>query len=133
MLLNVLYYKRMTVRRDQSFDLTHISSASFLWDIGKHNSPRCDAAKRGVPSGAILFALLNSSENEIKMKNYSRNPLKRKWAHPIDPFVTSGLNKGVGALSSGLNLLLINLVNLRKTIVADKDVVYNPINVLCQQ
>ena len=43
----------------RSFDirfLTHISLASFLWDIGKQNSPRCDAAKRGVPSGASLFA-----------------------------------------------------------------------------
>ena len=36
--------------------LTHLSLASLLWDIGKHNSPRCDAAERGVPSGAILFA-----------------------------------------------------------------------------
>ena len=36
--------------------LTHISLASFLWDIGKQNSPRCDAAKRGAPSG--LFCLL---------------------------------------------------------------------------
>ena len=36
--------------------LTHISLASFVWDIGKQNSPRCDAAKCGVPSGAILFA-----------------------------------------------------------------------------
>ena len=25
--------------------LIHISLASFLWDIGKQNSPRCDAAK----------------------------------------------------------------------------------------
>ena len=33
-----------------------ISLASFLWDTGKQNNPRCDAAKRGVPSGAILFA-----------------------------------------------------------------------------
>ena len=36
--------------------LTHLSLASLLWDIGKQNSPRCDAAERGVPSGAILFA-----------------------------------------------------------------------------
>ena len=35
--------------------LTHISLTSFLWDIGKKISPRCDAAKGGVPSGAILF------------------------------------------------------------------------------
>ena len=31
----------------------------FLCDIGKQNSPRCDATKRGVPSGAILFADIN--------------------------------------------------------------------------
>ena len=39
-----------------TFILTHFSLASLLWDIGKQNSPRCDAAERGVPSGAILFA-----------------------------------------------------------------------------
>ena len=49
---------------------THISLAFFLWDIGKYNSPRCDAAKRSVPSGVILFANVNFIENEIKMKNY---------------------------------------------------------------
>ena len=27
-----------------------------LWNIGKQNSPRCDAEKLGSPSGAILFA-----------------------------------------------------------------------------
>ena len=36
--------------------LTHLSLASLLWDMGKQNSPRWDAAERGVPSGAILFA-----------------------------------------------------------------------------
>ena len=36
--------------------LIHLSLASLLWDIGKQNSPACDAAERGVPSGAILFA-----------------------------------------------------------------------------
>ena len=35
----------------------------FLWDIGKQNSPGCDDAKRGVPSGAILFAYTNFIEN----------------------------------------------------------------------
>ena len=44
------------------FYLTHIILASFLWDIGKQNSPRCDAAKRDVPSGAILFAILIFTE-----------------------------------------------------------------------
>ena len=36
--------------------LTHLRLVSLLWDIGKQNSPRCDAAFCGVPSGAILFA-----------------------------------------------------------------------------
>ena len=36
--------------------LTHIGLASLIWDICKQYSPRCDAAERGVPSGAILFA-----------------------------------------------------------------------------
>ena len=31
-------------------------SLVFLWDIGKQYSPRCDAADRGIPYGAILFA-----------------------------------------------------------------------------
>ena len=39
--------------------LTHLSLTSLLWDIGKQHSPRCDAAERGVPSGAILFAKKN--------------------------------------------------------------------------
>ena len=42
--------------------LNNISLAFFLWDIGKQNSPRCDAAKRGVPSGALLFAYINFIE-----------------------------------------------------------------------
>ena len=39
--------------------LIYISLASLLKDIGKQNSPRCDAAERGVPSGALLFASRN--------------------------------------------------------------------------
>ena len=42
--------------------VTHLSLVSFLWDIGKQYSPRCDAAKSGVPSGAILFAQRNFIE-----------------------------------------------------------------------
>ena len=45
------------------YQLTHISLSSFLWDIGKQNSPRCDAAKRGVPSGTILFTYRNFLKN----------------------------------------------------------------------
>ena len=35
---------------------THLSLVSFLLDIGKQYSPRCDAAECSVPSGVILFA-----------------------------------------------------------------------------
>ena len=45
--------------------LTH-SLASFLWDIGKQYSPRCDAAERGVPSGAILLDLLEKWNENTK-------------------------------------------------------------------
>ena len=58
--------------------LTHISLASFKWDIDKQNSTRCDAAKRGVPSEAILFALLNFIEKWIKNEKLLPKPLKRK-------------------------------------------------------
>ena len=36
--------------------------AALLLDIGKQNGSRCDAAKRGVPSGSILFAYTNFIE-----------------------------------------------------------------------
>ena len=41
-----------------SFSLTHISLASFLWDIGKQCKTRQDAAKCGVWSGSPLFAYM---------------------------------------------------------------------------
>ena len=63
--------KSMLKKDTQKVVLTHISLGCFLWDICKQNSPRCDAAKCGVPSGAILFAYVNFIENEIKMKNHS--------------------------------------------------------------
>ena len=49
---------------DYIYILTHLRLASLLWDIGKQHSPRCDAAERGVPSGAILFAWRNFIKNE---------------------------------------------------------------------
>ena len=55
--LSVLNYKTcMVACRILIRFITHISLASFLWEIGKQNRHRCDAAKCGVPSGAILFA-----------------------------------------------------------------------------
>ena len=51
------------------------SLASFLWDICKQNSPRSDAAKRGVPSGVILFADIKHKYDYNKQtKNYNISP-----------------------------------------------------------
>ena len=47
--------KELMIRAKVGF-LTPISLASFLWEIGKQNSPRLDAAKCSLPFGAILFA-----------------------------------------------------------------------------
>ena len=52
----ILTYLSLCLASMKATKLTHISLASFLRDIGKQYSPRCDAAERGVPSGAILFA-----------------------------------------------------------------------------
>ena len=43
----------------QAYRQLLLSLVSLLCDISKQNSPRCDAAERGVPSGAILFAWRN--------------------------------------------------------------------------
>ena len=58
--------------------LTHVRLESFLWDISKQNSPRCDAAKRGVPSGAILFAHMFFIEKWNKIENLLLTSLKLK-------------------------------------------------------
>ena len=51
--------------------LTHISLASFLWDIGKQ--------KRGVPSGAILFAGQQEFHRKMKQKlNFTPDSLKNE-------------------------------------------------------
>ena len=51
-------------------------------DIGKQNSPRCDAAERGVPSGAILFAKRIFIKNLFKNWRSLLMPLKIKVASP---------------------------------------------------
>ena len=45
--------KQMLLKGMVRVNLTCISLAFFLWDIGKKNSPRCDAAELGIPSGDI--------------------------------------------------------------------------------
>ena len=54
-----------------------------LWDIGKQYSPRCDAAERGVPSGAIPFACnRNFIEKWNKILKLHLCPLKIKVDSP---------------------------------------------------
>ena len=54
---------RIVYKKDDS-----LGNSSFLWDIGKKKSPRCDTAVAASDLG--LFCLLKgiSSKNEIKMK-----------------------------------------------------------------
>ena len=57
----------------------------FLWDIDKQSNPRCDAAKRGVPSGAILFPFMNLIER-----------CNKKRMAPVVPKNESGLFQMIG-------------------------------------
>ena len=57
--------------------LSHISLSSFIWDISKQKNPRCDAAKRGVPSGAIQFA-----DGLIQMIGMGKH-IRHKWVKCI--------------------------------------------------
>ena len=57
--------------------LSHISKASFVWDIGKLCQTRSDAATCGVWSGSPLFAYRNVFQNLNKnIKKY--HPATRK-------------------------------------------------------
>ena len=60
-----IFISRAMFQNSSPVDLTYIS----LTSIDKQNSPRSDAAKRGVPSGAFLFAYNTKFiENKIEMK-----------------------------------------------------------------
>ena len=58
--------------------ISFISLASLLWDIGKQNIPRCDAAEFGVSFGAILFAQLIVIEKLNQIQKSLPTPLKMK-------------------------------------------------------
>ena len=53
--------------------LTHISMASYLWDIGKQHSPRCDVAGYG---GSILFAKIFIIKYSMNIKSHLMPPSK---------------------------------------------------------
>ena len=62
--------------------ITRISLASFLWDVGKQDSPRCDTTECVVPSGAILFAKRCFIKNLYDKLKSLLMPLKMKVALP---------------------------------------------------
>ena len=61
----------------RKLSLTHLSMASFLWDIGKQYSLRCDAAEpedrrtRRHIWGYFVFLKKFRQKNEIKIQNHS--------------------------------------------------------------
>ena len=60
------------------FNYYQKSLVLFLWDIGKQNCLKCEAAKCGVSSGAIPFAFMNFIEKRNKNEKLLLNPLKMK-------------------------------------------------------
>ena len=64
--------------------LTHLSLASFLLDNGKQYNPRCDTAKRGVPSRTILFAKRIFIKQLYEHLKSLLMHIKEKWTHPND-------------------------------------------------
>ena len=85
---------------NKTYVLTHISLASFLWEIGKQCRSRSDAAERGVSSGSPLFAYrILYQDLKIAMKHTTQTPLKRKWTRQ---FGINGLKhlKGVAQIGS---------------------------------
>ena len=81
----------------RTINLTHISLASFLWDIGKQGRSRPDAAELGVWSGSPLFAYRMVFQNLNKNKNYHPVTLTREvdwsyWQQWEIPFGKNGLN-----------------------------------------
>ena len=65
-------------------DLSHISLAFLLWNIGKQCRSRSDAAERGVWSGSLLFANRMFYQKLTLSENITQQPLNRKWTGPID-------------------------------------------------
>ena len=62
---------------------THISLASFLWDLGTQCRPRSHATERGVLSGSPLFANKQFFQNLNKIEKYHPTSLKTEmdWSN----------------------------------------------------
>ena len=78
-------YRAHSCRISHMVILTHISLASYFWDIGKQYRPRWDAAELGVSSGSTLFAYRNFYKKWNKSEiNTPYSPKIWKWTRPND-------------------------------------------------
>ena len=72
----------LLIRVYGKYGLTHVSLASFLWDIGKLCRPRSDD---NAASDQGLHCLLTECSNKFEKKQKKRlTPLNWKWARPSD-------------------------------------------------
>ena len=62
--------------------LTHLSLASFLWDMGKQCRP--DQTQKNDASDQGLHCLLTESSIRISIKIQPNNPKIKKWTGPND-------------------------------------------------
>ena len=77
-------------RKVSNSNLTHLRLASLLWDIGKQNSPRCDAAECKMnsnttknESGHIQLIDMGESIRPIWVNVHIKCKLVNFWTFPI--------------------------------------------------
>ena len=90
--------RRLSADTQSRKALTHISLPSFSWDIGKQNSPRCDAAKRGVPS-ADMLSFQKKMRDSARRLAFTMQFSRARRTHDIDITV----NKKKSIQGDGMN------------------------------
>ena len=83
------------------YNLTHISLASYFWDIGKQYRPRWDSAECGISSGSTLFAYRNFYKKWNKNEKILLIPSK----------IESGLVQMI-MMGKSIRQMWVNLYNL---------------------
>ena len=88
-----------------------------MWDIGKQYRPRCDAAERGIPFGAILFVQRNFIE-------------KMTGCQPIPIFLLNSYILGANPIFLSTSYIPINSQELRVRLWPCKTGLSPPVTVL---
>ena len=81
--INVLFSCHFVSPDDLWWQFINSYKPGNLFVRHRHNCPRCDAAERGIPSGAILFALKNLIGKWNKNLKLLLTPLKMKVGKSI--------------------------------------------------